>query len=201
MGTCGFKWRRLDQCRDMIQCTHLHSLITINITPPGFCKRTADTGARDSHWRRKSPELDTGNLRDFLTIVLQINWWTLGAQQVCLEAPHPRKLCLDLLLHFRGTWASPHGLLAPPYLFPWLSGSPHADALYYETLHKGSPEISLWIPLVRWCGCSALPEVTLTVSRKSQTIMWASVYSIDHIYISSSTISHPSNLQVWISHL
>ena len=44
----------------------------------------------------------TGNLREFLTNVLQINGWMLEAQQVPLKVPHPRKLCLDFLPHIRG---------------------------------------------------------------------------------------------------
>jgi hypothetical protein len=45
------------------------------------------------------PGTATGNLREFLTNVLQINGWMLEAQQAPLKVPHPRKLCLDCLSH------------------------------------------------------------------------------------------------------
>jgi hypothetical protein len=48
------------------------------------------------------PGTATGNLREFLTNVLQINGWMLEAQQAPLKVPHPRKLCLDFLPHIRG---------------------------------------------------------------------------------------------------
>jgi hypothetical protein len=95
----------------------------------GYCKGNpnpkpnADAGCQTLLGTTTSISIPAGlgvGIRDFvefLTIVLQINSWTLGACWTCSEVHYLRKLHLNMLLHLE-TYASPCVLFAPSIPVP-----------------------------------------------------------------------------------